>query len=88
MHALLENKNEILQLATLLPSTDHLISYLKKLDAPYLPSQISVSGKTLEDSIYFAKDLRNRYGILQLLYDIGMQKKAVNDFTAFQEMQG
>ncbi len=79
------NKNEILKLAAALPSTDILISYLKKLDAPYLPVQIAVSDKTLENSIYFAKDLRNRFGILQLLYDIGIQEKAVNDFTAFQK---
>ena len=70
-----------------LPSTDILISYLKKLNAPYLPKQIAVSDNTLKNSIYYAKDLRNRYGILQLLYDIGMQKKAVNEFTAFQEMK-
>ena len=42
---------------------------LKHLGAPYEPWQLGVDDQMFQNSILFAKDLRNRYGLLQILYD-------------------
>lgn len=57
-----------------LPKAEQIIGILQSLDASYLPAQVEVDEETLRDSIFYAKDLRNRYGILQLLYDYDLQE--------------
>ena len=48
---------------------------LKSMDAPYYPDQIKVTADVFKRSIYYAKDLRNRFGLLQLLFDLELQEK-------------
>lgn len=61
---------EIHSLIDALPDEEEIISILKKIGAPCRPAQIGVGKDTLTNSILYAKDLRNRYGLLQLLYDL------------------
>ena len=43
--------------------------------APYYPDQIKVSEEVFTRGIYYAKDLRNRFGLLQILFDLNLQKE-------------
>lgn len=62
----------ILTIVEKLPSAETVKQYLKTIHAPYLPEQIDVDQQMLTNSIVFAKEIRNRYGLLQFLFDIQM----------------
>lgn len=81
--SLLAGKEEICREISALPSADSIVEALKKIKAPYKPQQIHVSEDTLRKGIYYAKDLRDRFGLLQVLYDNDLQEsmaEAVIDY--------
>lgn len=64
------NRTEIEKLALTLPSAAEIMELLKSMEAPYLPKHIGADREMVRDSILYAKELRNRYGILQLYFDV------------------
>lgn len=54
-----------------LPNIDDLVSMLKLIGAPTRPLEEGIEPWLVSDSILYAKELRNRYGLLQLLFDLG-----------------
>ena len=68
------NQRDLLQIEVKkLPKADQIIKILKLLSAKSTPEEVGVSEETLRDSILYAKELRNRFGILQVLKDFGLQ---------------
>jgi len=63
---------EILKLIESLPSAEYVTKLLEDISAPTLPSQIGVSDDEIRRAVICAKELRNRYGLLQMLYDFGL----------------
>ena len=57
---------------TFVPEPEDIIKTLKKAGAVWNPSELGLSKELFIKSFIAAKDMRNRYGILQLLEDIGM----------------
>ena len=55
-----------------LPSSKVISALLKQLGIPESPSLIGVDDQILVDSIIAAKELRQRYGLLQMLFDLGI----------------
>ena len=55
-----------------LPSSTYISSILEKLNAPSKYEDIEVSKEMYKNSIVYAKELRNRLGLLQILYDLKM----------------
>lgn len=84
----IENNWDIIvqNISKTLPSADKVLHILNKLKAPTAPSEVGVDDQTFYDSIIVAKELRNRYGLLQLLFDLGiaeeMAKKVLEYFNA------
>ncbi|MDQ0203580.1 sn-glycerol-1-phosphate dehydrogenase [Pectinatus haikarae] len=72
----IENKEKIQELIKKLPSITETIQRMKKIEEPYRPDQIGITDDMLKIAILYAKELRNRYGLLQLLYDFGQLEKA------------
>ncbi|WP_196593424.1 sn-glycerol-1-phosphate dehydrogenase [Pectinatus sottacetonis] len=72
-------KNNIINLAEKLPNISKLIELMRKINAPYHPAQIGVTEEMVKNAIIYAKELRNRYGILQLLFDCGWQEEFANE---------
>lgn len=66
-----EHREELLELAASLPDAGEIKALLEKIDAPSLPKEIGVPPEMVVNSILYAKELRNRYGLLQLLFDTG-----------------
>ena len=58
-----------------LPGAEEIIEILKSMEAPYYPDQINVSEQVFSRGIYYAKDLRNRFGLLQILFDLNLQEE-------------
>ncbi|MFY9176046.1 MAG: sn-glycerol-1-phosphate dehydrogenase [Caldicoprobacterales bacterium] len=61
-----------------LPSADQLMELLKDVGAIYSPKELGVDRELFRDSLIVAKEIRKRYGIMQLLDDLGMLEEAVD----------
>ena len=59
-----------------LPGTAQIEALLASMGGPIRPGQVGLSRETVYDSILYAKEVRNRYTILQLLWDIGLLEDA------------
>lgn len=77
--AVLAKKSEIISLIKTLPDSKKLINSMKKIHEPYLPSQIDITPELLWNAIVYAKEMRNRYGVLQLLFDFGKLEEVANN---------
>lgn len=71
-----------------LPKVETIEQLLTDLDAPINPDQIGVSMELVEDGILLAKEVRNRFTLLQILWDLGLAesyaKRTVDYFTKGQ----
>lgn len=59
-----------------LPSPGQLKGLLKDAGAIYSPKELGVDRQEFKDSLMVAKEIRNRYGIMQLLDDLGLLEEA------------
>ena len=68
-----QHQDEIWSVIDSLPDAEEIKEILASMDAPYSPAQLDVSPELFRRGIYFAKDLRNRFGLLQILFDFQLQ---------------
>ena len=66
-----EKWNDIQQMVAALPSAKEIYDILDKLGAPKCPPDVEIKKEYVRDSILYAKELRDRYTILQLMWDLG-----------------
>jgi len=59
-----------------LPSSSQLMELLKEIGAVCSPKDLGMDRQLFKDSLIVAKEIRNRYGIMQLLDDLGMLEEA------------
>ena len=64
--------DEITALLEELPSSTVVIDLLKSLDSPYLPQDIGVDRALLRDTLLYCKEVRARYTLLQMLWDLDL----------------
>ena len=64
--------DEILAMLSALPSSNHVMSLLSSLEAPCLPNQIGIDAIMLKNTFLYCKEVRNRYTILQMIWDLGL----------------
>ena len=84
------NWNEIVDVMTCqLPSVTIIESMLTELGAPCRPFSIGITPTMLTDSLIYAKELRDRYTVLQLAWDMGvldtLAKRTLNCFVNEQK---
>ena len=63
---------EIDALLAALPSSRSIMVLLRSLERPCLPAAIGVGGKPLQNPFLYCKEVRARYTILQLVWDLGL----------------
>lgn len=68
------NWTEVLALLDELPASREIMALLKGLDSPCLPAEIGVDEKMLRNTLLYCKEVRNRYTILQMLWDLELLK--------------
>lgn len=72
LEAILNHWDEIKEtIETLLPDASFAEDILKGLGAPYRPVQVGIDRETVHNSLLYAKELRTRYTVLQMLWDLG-----------------
>lgn len=72
LNVLEKHWDEIRSVIGQLPSSDTVYHYLSELHAPASPMAVGIDKQTFLDSFAVAKELRNRFGLLQILFDLGM----------------
>lgn len=64
--------DEVMQLLETLPSSQDVMDILRSLESPCLPSEISVDQALLKKTFLYSKEVRNRYTILQMIWDLDL----------------
>lgn len=72
---------EICSMVETLPQAEEIKELLERMGAPFFPEQIQVRAERVKDSILYAKELRNRYGLLQLYYDLHVLEKEAEQMS-------
>lgn len=75
LQVIAQNWNEIHELISTLPSSDEIAELLSAAGGAVYPRQIGLTYDLVRDGLLYAKELRNRYTILQLLWDLGLLEK-------------
>lgn len=72
---------------TCVPATETIINILKELGAPAFPEKIGIDYDMVYDSIIVAKEVRNRYTLLQLLWDLGIEEEMAHELVDWLKTQ-
>ena len=65
--------NDIIRIIKkIVPNLREIESILQKVDAPINHLQVGIDNNIVLNSVIFAKEIRNRYTVLQLLWDLGL----------------
>ena len=74
--------DEVLTFIRMLPKSEELSLVLKGIGAPVTPAEIGVDAAMVKNSVLYAKELRNRFGLLQILFDLGLNEEFAGRLTA------
>lgn len=66
-----------------LPAVEEVENLLLELGAPVNPEQIGVSLELVEDGIQIAKEVRDRFTLLQILWDLGLSGKYAKELAEY-----
>lgn len=69
-----------------LPDVEFIIHLLKQIEAPWNPKQIKIDYEIVKNSIYYAKELRDRFGLLQILFDLDLQEDMAQNLIEFFQL--
>lgn len=73
---------EIQALLEALPSSESIMALLRSLESPCLPAEIGVDGKLLKNTFLYCKEVRARYTILQMVWDLGLLDRLSDEVIA------
>ena len=72
LKSIITHWGEILETLQTVPSPEMAIELLHSVHAPTDPSQVGIESQLVYDAILYAKEIRPRYTILQLLWDLDL----------------
>ena len=72
LDAIEQHWDEIDALLRGLPSSEYVASLLRELGSPATPAEIGVDKAMLRNTFLYCKEVRARYTILQLLWDLAV----------------
>lgn len=76
--AMEKNWDAVTGLLKALPSSAYVSELLEGLGSPSLPAQIGVDKALLRDTFLYCKEVRARYTILQMLWDLGILEQVTD----------
>lgn len=83
-----QNWDKITALLHELPTSGQVIDILKSLGASYLPWQIDVDDALLRSTLKYCKEVRARYTILQMIWDLGLLDTLTEKTISFTHSEG
>ncbi|MBU3179810.1 sn-glycerol-1-phosphate dehydrogenase [Clostridium psychrophilum] len=85
-----EKFDEIISVIKQMPTAKEIESILIAAGAPYNPKQVGIDEKDLVNAVLNAKEIRTRYTILNLLWDLGLLEDSaykVRDFVRKEKIE-
>jgi len=76
------NWAEITALLEALPASETVAGLLKSLDSPCTPAAIDVDAEMLKNTFLYCKEVRARYTILQMVWDLGLLDQLSDEVIA------
>lgn len=73
---------EICALLDALPASEKIMDLLRSLDSPCLPAEIGVDNELLKKTFLYCKEVRARYTILQMVWDLGLLDQLSDEVIA------
>ncbi len=70
--AIAQNWDQILQTLATVPSPAEARALLAEVHAPFEPAHVGIEPQLVSDALLFAKEIRARYTVLQLLWDLNL----------------
>ncbi len=70
-----EHWPELTEVMQRLPDADRVRSLLQKMGAAVSPADLGIDGELTREAILLAKEVRDRYTVLQLLWDLGLLER-------------
>lgn len=70
-----DNWDSIVETINKVPSSQQIECFLNEAGAPTSPQDIGIDNNIIKDTIIYAKEVRQRYTILRLLWDMGLLDK-------------
>ena len=80
--------DEITSLLDQLPASSQVMEILRSLESPCLPGQIHVDDALLRDTLLYCKEVRARYTILQMLWDLDLLEPLVDELIGLIHENG
>lgn len=87
LETLEEKWDQIKELIQKLPTADSIYDILTSLSAKANPIAIGIEKETFLHSFLYAKELRNRYGLLQMLFDLGLSTEIAQKVWNYFELR-
>nr|WP_325302092.1 sn-glycerol-1-phosphate dehydrogenase [uncultured Dysosmobacter sp.] len=72
---------EITDLLNELPCSETVMGLLRSLESPCLPQEIGVDRQLLRDTFLYCKEVRARYTLLQLAWDLGVLEEFADQIS-------
>ncbi len=66
-----------------IPSPDEMAGDLRAAGAPTTPSELGLDEDHFRDALRYARDMRYRYSVLQMIHDLGLDDKFNDDAAAY-----
>lgn len=66
-----------------LPAPEEMARRLQAAGAPVSPAELGLDGGRFRDTLRYARDMRYRYSILQLIHDLGLDDAFIGEATAY-----
>lgn len=66
-----------------IPTADTMRARLETAGAPTTPAQLGLSEQNLRDAVRYARDMRYRYSILQMLHDLGLEDAYIDEIVRY-----
>lgn len=66
-----------------LPASEYIITMLNEIQAPSNPLEAGIEAPLVYHALMYGKEIRNRYTILQLIWDLGLLEAFAQEITTY-----
>ena len=80
----MENMDQIMDAVdAYAPEPEVIAGELKACQAMSTPQELGISKEDFQNAVLYAKDMRYRYSLLQLIWDMGKEEEYLKEVTEF-----
>ena len=79
LEVILSHYDEIMEIVHRMPSYNSVYETLKSAGLPLTPEELGFSKKEIREAFIMAKDIRDKYVVSRLLWDLGLLEEAADE---------